>query len=332
MRSLWVGGFALALVATAAHAQNKEVTIVHQDMVVPFRALIDSNRLQEATGYTINWRKIPGGGDVIRAMASGDAQIGEVGSSPAAAAISQGIDVQVFWILDDIANAEQLVAREGSGIETVADLKGKKIGVPFVSTTHYQLLFALEEAGLSSNDAEVLNMAPPAVAAAWERGDIDATFVWDPVLSQVKKNGKVLVSAGELAEKGRPTFDAIVVDRAWAQDNKEFMTTLVKMIAEQDEDYRANKDSWTVDSPQVQSVAKISGAEPGTVPNTLAAYEFPTLEEQASETWLGGGANSGVAKALADTAAFLKEQGRITDVAPDYSKFVTDEFVRAAME
>ena len=322
----------MAVAATAAHAQNKEVTIVHQDMVVPFRALIDSNKLQEATGYTINWRKIPGGGDVIRAMASGDAQIGEVGSSPAATAVSQGIDVQVFWILDDIANAEQLVAREGSGIETVADLKGKKIGVPFVSTTHYQLLFALEEAGLGPNDAEVLNMAPPAIAAAWERGDIDATFVWDPVLSQVKKNGKVLVSAGELAEKGRPTFDAIVVDRTWAQENKEFMTTLVKMIAEQDEEYRANKDKWTVDSPQVQSVAKISGADPSTVPDTLAAYEFLTLEEQASEKWLGGGANSGVAKALADTAAFLKEQGRITEVAPDYSKFVTDEFVKAAME
>ncbi len=50
MRS-WLGGaFALVLAATAAHAQNKEVTIVHQDMVVPLRALIDSNKLQEATG------------------------------------------------------------------------------------------------------------------------------------------------------------------------------------------------------------------------------------------------------------------------------------------
>lgn len=328
--AFWFGALAAGLMATAVQAQTKEVTIVHQDMVVPFRVLIDSNKLQEATGYTINYRKIPGGGDVIRAMASGDAQIGEVGSSPAAAAVSSGIDVQVFWILDDIANAEQLVAREGSGIENVAGLKGKKIGVPFVSTTHYQLLFALQDAGLSPTDAEVLNMAPPAVAAAWERGDIDATFIWDPVLSQVKKNGKVLVSAGELAKKGRPTFDAIVVDRTWAAENKEFMTTLVKMIAEQDEEFRANPAAWTVDSPQVQSVAKISGADPATVPNAIGAYKFLTLEEQASDTWLGGGANSGVAKALADTAAFLKEQGRITDVAPDYSKFVTDEFVKAA--
>ena len=329
-KTLIAAGLALSAALSTASAQDKEVTIVHQDMVVPFRVLIDSNKLEEATGYKINWRKIPGGGDVIRAMASGDAQIGEVGSSPAAAAVSQGIDVQVFWILDDIANAEQLVAREGSGIETIEDLKGKKVGVPFVSTTHYQLLFALEEAGIDPSEVEILNMAPPAIAAAWERGDIDATFVWDPVLSQVKKNGKVLVSAGELAEKGRPTFDALVVDRQWAQDNKEFMTTLVKMIAEQDEEFRANKDSWTADSPQVQSVAKISGADPASVPAAINAYKFLTLEEQAADEWLGGGANSGVAKALADTAEFLKEQGRITDAASDYSQFVTDEFVKAA--
>jgi len=79
------------------------------------------------------------------------------------------------------------------------------------------------------------------------------------------------------------------------------------------------------------ATAKTTGAEAGMVPNALSAYGFPTLEEQASPTWLGGGADSGVAKALTDTAEFLKAQGRITDVAPDYSKFVTDEYVKAAM-
>ena len=69
-----------------------------------------------------------GGGDVIKAMASGEVPIGEVGSSPATAAASQGMDVQVIWLLDDIGNAEQLVARNGSGVTSLADLKGKKVG------------------------------------------------------------------------------------------------------------------------------------------------------------------------------------------------------------
>jgi taurine transport system substrate-binding protein len=315
------------MLAGAAHAQaKKEVTFAHQDMVVPFRAVIDSGELEKATGYKISWRKFGGGGDVIRAMASGDVQIGEVGSSPAAAAASQGMDVQVFWILDDIANAEQLVARNGSNVASLADLKGKKIGVPFVSTAHYQLLFALKDAGIDPKSAQVLNMRPPEVAAAWERGDIDATFIWNPVLAKAKQNGKVLISAGDIAKKGTPTFDAIMVSRTWAVENKDFMVALVKALAAKDAEYKANKAKWTADSAEAKAVAKISGADVKDVPEALADYSFLSLDEQASGAWLGGG----VAKALTDTAAFLKEQGRVTDVAPDYSKFVTADYVKAA--
>ena len=104
------------LVPGFARAADKEVTFAHQDMVVPFRALMDSGALETATGYTVHWRKFGGGGDVIRAMASGSVQIGEAGSSPIAAAASQGLDIQLFWILDKITDAEQLVARSGSGV------------------------------------------------------------------------------------------------------------------------------------------------------------------------------------------------------------------------
>src|SRR3712207_1982137 len=109
MRKSFILSAALALAMSSAgvFAQTKEVTIAHQDMVVPFRVLIDSGEIEKATGYKINWRKFGGGGDVIRAMASGDVQIGEVGSSPAAAAAAQGLDVKVFWILDDIGFARR---------------------------------------------------------------------------------------------------------------------------------------------------------------------------------------------------------------------------------
>ena len=131
---------AAMLLAGGAGAQTKEVTIAHQDMLDPYRIVMESGELEKATGYKINWRMFGGGGDVIRAMASGDVQIGEAGSSPVAAAASQGQDIKLFWILDDIADAEALVARNGSGINSVKDLKGKKVATPFVSTSHYQLM------------------------------------------------------------------------------------------------------------------------------------------------------------------------------------------------
>lgn len=326
---------ALALAAglsgAPAFAQTKEVTIAHQDMIVPFRVQQAAGAVEKATGYKINWKMFGGGGDVIKAMASGEVPIGEVGSSPATAAAAQGLDIQVVWVIDDINNAEQLVATEKSGIKSLADLKGKKIATPFVSTAHYQLMYGLAKSGVNPREVQLLNMRPPEIAAAWERGDIDGTFIWDPVLGKIKAaGGKVVTSAADIAKLGAPTFDALMVNKAWAEKNKEFVTALVTEMAKADADYRATPAKYGKDSEQAKVIAKVVGGTATDVPGVLADYRFPTAAEQASTAWLGGGKDSGVAKAMANTAAFLKEQGRITDIPADFGKFVNPEFAAAA--
>lgn len=330
----WLAGVLLAAISAVALPvmAQKTVTFAYQDMMNPWRWVQQSQEIEKATGFKINWRQFGGGGDVIRAMASGDVQLGEVGSTGVATAISQGMDVDLFWILEDIAAAEALVARNGSGINTIADLKGKKIGTPFVSTSHFQLLYAMQQAGIKPNEAQVLNMRPPEIAAAWGRGDIDATFIWDPVLSQVKKTGKVLVTSGDICKKGACTFDGLIVTKKFAKENPEFMVALVKAVAKADADYRANPKAWTGDKAKVGAVAKWSGGKAEDVPDAMALYGFPSLQEQASPAWLGGGGNGAAAKALSQQANFLKEQGRLTSVASDFSKNVTTEWVTKAMK
>ena len=315
------------LLGSAAVAQTKEVTFAHQDMLVPWRTVMESGELEKATGYKINWRMFGGGGDVIKAMASGDVQIGEAGSSPITAAASQGQDIKLFWILDDIGDAEALIVRNGSGINSVKDLKGKKIATPFVSTAHYQLMVAMKLEGLSAKDVNVLNMRPPEIAAAWERGDIDGTFIWDPVLSKIKGNGKQIISSKTVGDKGYPTFDGLIVNAKWAAANQDFMVKLVQMLIKADDAYRKNVAKWTADSPEVKAVAKWTKADAKDVPPSMKLYSFPTADQQLSATWLGGGAT----KALVNTAAFLKEQGRIQEVKANYGAFVTDVYVKKAM-
>jgi len=325
-----------ALVLTLAAAlpawAQKTVTFAYQDMMNPFRWVQQTGEIEKATGYKINWRQFGGGGDVIRAMASGDVAIGEVGSTGVATAISQGMDVELFWILEDIASAEALVARNGSGVNTIADLKGKKVGTPFVSTSHFQLLYALQKAGLKPGDVQILNMRPPEIAAAWGRGDLDATFIWDPVLSTVKKNGKVLMTSGDICKQGACTFDGLVVSRKFATENPAFMLALVKAIGKADADYRANPKAWTSDAAKTAAVAKWSGGKPEDVADAMALYGFPSLKDQASPAWLGGGSDGAAAKALAQQANFLKEQGRLQSVVPDYSKSVSTQWVTEAMK
>ncbi|MET3394210.1 taurine transport system substrate-binding protein [Variovorax sp. 1140] len=316
-----------ALCGTASAQQAKEVTFAHQDMLVPLRLVMESGEVEKATGYKINWRMFAGGGDVIRAMASGDVQMGETGSSPLTAAASQGQDIKLFWISADIANAEALVARNASGINSMKDLAGKKVATPFVSTAHYQLMAGMKMDGVDARSVNVMNMRPPEIAAAWERGDIDATFIWDPVLSKIKSTGKTIATSGSIGARGAPTFEGIVVNAKWAAANEAFMVAFVKALNRANEEYKATGKSWTPDSPQTKAMAKWTKADPKDVGPAMALYSFPTMAEQVSPTWLGGGA----ARAMANTAAFLKEQGRVQEVKPDYSAYVTTAYVEKAM-
>lgn len=311
----------------AARAQQREVTIAHLDMLLPLRTVMESQELEKSTGYKINWRMFGSGADIIRAMASGDVQVAELGSSGMTVAMSQGQDIRLFWILDDSAESEGLIARNGSGINTAKDLAGKKVATPFASTSHYQLLAYLKASGVDAKSVSLVNMRPPEIAAAWERGDIDATYIWDPTLTKVKASGKFIVTSGAVGKMGYPTFDGLVVRADWASKNDAFLVSMVKAVAKADGDYRDNRERWTADSPMVKAVAKWTKADPKSVPASMALYLFPTLPEQASEVWLGGGA----AKALARNAVFLKEQGRVPEVKPDYGPFVTTTYVNKAM-
>jgi taurine transport system substrate-binding protein len=322
---------AIALVtSTTIFAQAKEVTIGYQDMVVPYRMAQEAKALETATGYKINWKQFGGGGEVIKAMASGAVQVGEVGSAGISAAVSRGEPLELFWIIDDIGDAEALVAKKSSGITKIADLKGKRVAMPFNSTTHFHIMVALDQAKVNPADVKILNMRPPEVRAAWQRGDIDATFIWDPVLAEAKKDGNVIMTSGQItAATGKATFDGYVANKDWAKANRDFMVKFVKIMAEADAKYAATGKSWKADGPEVKAIAKWSGSKPEDVMAAVSLYKFPTVKDQASK-WLGGGKGSIAAKALAATAEFQLSQKQIEKVLPDYSAVVNASYAADA--
>ncbi len=321
----------LCLAFAAAAGAAEPVTVGYQLIYNPWKVAIDDGSFERATGREIRWRRFDSGAKVLIAMASGDVQIALIGSSGIAAGVSRGIDMQLFWIAEDIGAAEALVVRDGSGIEKPADLAGKKLGVPFASTTHYHTLFALEHFGVDPDDVQILNMQPNQIAAVWLRGQIDAAFVWNPALGRIQETGKVLITSGELSQLGRATFDGLVVQQPFADGDPGFMKSFVEVLAAADEAYRSRPETWTPESREVKAIVRTAGGKPEDVPKVLALYGFPTLQEQASERWLGGGKSGGAAKALADTARFLKEQKKLPALQDDYSRFVTSRWVEAVL-
>lgn len=314
-----------------ASPDDDPVTVGYQLIYNPWKVAMARGQFEAATGREVRFRKFDSPSKVLAAMASGQVDIGLLGSTGVATAFARGLDVELFWIVEGIASAEALVVRDGSGVEKPIDLKGKKLGVPFVSTTHFHTLVALEHFGLTQRDVRVINMNPNAIAAAWMRGDIDAAFIWNPALGRIKSTGKVLITSGELGELGKPTFDGLVVLTDFADENPQFMVEFVKVMAAIDAEYRDNADQWTADSEEVKDIIKMVGGNAEDVPEVLASYVFPTMEEQAGCQWLGCGAEGGAAQAVLATAQFLKDQRKIPKVAPSYAEFINPEFVERAL-
>lgn len=320
----------MAVAGFPATAADKEVTIAYQLIFNPWKVAIAQKQFEKETGYKIRWRNLDTPAKVLSGLASGQVDIALLGSTGIATVASRGIDIDLIYIAENIEEAEALVVRNGSGIKEGKDLKGKKLAVPFVSTTHFHTLVALEYYGLTDKDVRLLNMPPNGIAAAWLRGDIDAAFVWNPALARIKGSGSVLVTSGELGRWKTPTFDGIVVRGAFADDHPDFMKTFVRILAETDEAYRSNP--WQKGSPEVQAIAKLMGGNPDDVPEALAAYEFPTLADQASCRWLGCGEGSGAAKALKETALFLKDQKKIPKLPDSFADIVDPRWVEAVMK
>jgi taurine transport system substrate-binding protein len=320
---------ALALVAVGASAETKSVVVGYQTDAIPSSVGIANGDFVKTTGYKIDFRRFNSGAEIFAAIASGDVQVGYVGSSPFAAATSRGLDVKAFYLASISGVDEALVVRNGSGINSLADLKGKKLAAAPVSTDHYQLLALIKSLGLTEKDVQVFAIPQPDIVAGYNRGDLDGGFVWDPALTELKKNGKVLITSKEVAEKGAPTFSAWVATGKFAQANPEFLRSFSGVLAKYQTSFVNDKAAWGPTSDNAKTLAGLLGGTPADQAAGLQNLNLLPVDAQITDAWLGGGDKSGIAKILADTAAFLKAQKKISEVLPSYAPFVSTDALTA---
>jgi len=314
---------ALGVFAFSLAAQAADYTFGYITGIDPVKRAIADGEYEKAIGKKIDWRQFDAGPAVVAAMASGDVQIGNLGSSPLAAATSRNVPLVAFIVTSQIQSSEALVVRNGSGIDKPEDLIGKKIAVPFVSTSHYSLLGALKHWNIDPKKVTILNLTPLQITAAWKRGDIDGAFTWSPALGEIRKTGKILTDAGQVSQWGAPTFEVWVARKDFAERHPEVVASFAKVSLAAIADYTAHRSEWTADSAPVKTIARFTGSNAADVPELLDGSHFPTAAEQQLPELLGGS----TAKAIGKTAEFLKDQSKIESVLPDYSSFVSNRFI-----
>lgn len=308
---------ALALLAFRADAVN--VTVAYQTSAEPAKVAQADNSFAKESGASVDWRKFDSGAGVLRAMASGDVQIGNIGSSPLAVAAAQKLPIEAFLLASQLGNSEALVVKKN--ITTPKDLIGKRIAVPFISTTHYSLLAALKHWGIKPSQVQLVNLQPPAIIAAWQRGDIDGAYVWAPAVNELEKEGKVLTDSAEVGSWGSPTLDVWVVRKDFAQQHPEIVTAFARSALDAQQAYLNSPDSWLKKSDNLSKLSRLSGVPEAQVPGLVKGNTYLTAQQQVEQ--LGKPVN----KAIVDTAQFLKAQGRVPQADNDYSSYVTSRFV-----
>ena len=215
----------------------------------------------------------------MRALASGDVQIGNLGSSPLAVAASQQVPIEVFLLASKLGNSEALVVKKN--ITKPEDLIGKRIAVPFISTTHYSLLSALKHWGIKPGQVQIINLQPPAIIAAWQRGDIDGAYVWAPAVNELEKEGKVLTDSSQVGEWGAPTLDVWVVRKDFAEQHPEIVKAFAKSAIDAQQPYIANPEAWLKQPDNISKLARLSGVPEADVPGLVKGNTYLTAAEQA---------------------------------------------------
>lgn len=129
---------------------------------------------------------------------------------------------KVFLINDVEWATAQLWARPDSGIQSIADLKGKKIATTAGTTANVFLYEALKANGLDiGKDVEVVNQPMPQAVTAFIAGAVPAVALWVPFNLQVEQQvqgAKMLVDASKFYPQ------AAIVD-GWAARNDFYAST-----------------------------------------------------------------------------------------------------------
>lgn len=128
-------------------------------------------------GLDVQLVEFADGPTIIAAMESGSIDMGYIG--PGAHKLCINGRAKIF-MLSQIGDADALLVRKSAGIETYADLKGKKVGYASGTSSEMILQYALEEAGLTMNDIEAYEMEVSSLVTAMISGSIDACAAWSP--------------------------------------------------------------------------------------------------------------------------------------------------------
>ncbi len=173
--------------------------------------------------------------------------------------------------------------------------------MPLGSAAHYGFLRQMDHFGVDLASLEIVDMAPPDGAAAFAPGRGGHVLRLGGSLRRVTETGNVLLTGAEKEELGILVFDVTSAPASFVAENPDLVAKFLAVTAEANAMWNAGGDAAAA---MIPVIAQDSGMDETATAETMATFVFPSIEDQLSEKWLGGGAQAfmqGVAGVFVET-------------------------------
>lgn len=275
-------------------------------------AVAEAEGIWEAHGLNVTTTTFTNGPLQIQAIGSGDLDYGYIG--PGAMWLPASGQAKVVAI-NTLGNADRVISQPG--IDSLEDLEGKTIGVPEGTSGDMILTLALESAGLTKDDVEIVPMDATTLVSAFSSGAIDAAGFWYPAIATIKEQVPEL---NELA-KNSDFSDQVSFPTAFVSgaEPDEEMTDRVLAALRDAIAFRSENLDETI-----ELTAAMLGVEVDLVEADAGNVEILSLEDL--DAWSEDGT---IEKWLTGMNEYFVAAGKATDPLDPSEYYLGEQFVSA---
>jgi len=258
---------AAASLPSFAAARATEIRIGYQKAASTLVLLKADGTLEKrfaSQGIGVKWTEFPAGPQLLEGLNVGSIDFGYVGEAPPV--IAQAAGAKFVYTAYEIPtpHAEGILVHRDAPIQSVADLKGKKIAFNKGSDVHWFVVAALQRAGVRYADVQPVFLPPADARAAFERGAIDAWAIWDPFLEAARRqtNARLLLDGAGIVNHHQFFLSA----RDFAQDHGDVVDAVIDEVG--------RKGSWVRGhyAEAAAQLAPIQGLDAGVIEAGLRHY------------------------------------------------------------
>lgn len=232
---------------------------------------------------------------------------------------SKGTPETVVLAMDQSSGGDGVIA--SADIQTVADLKGKTVGLDKSSTSYFFFLTILSQNGMSEDDVSISDMGADDAGAAFLAGSLDAAVTWEPYLSEAgtRQGGHILTTS---LDYPNTIVDVLTVRSDFASQNPQAVAGLAAAWYDAIDYYKANPDEGD------KIMAEGLGLDQAEVSDEVKGITFYGRDENVK---FFDKASDDNIYSVAGTAVDFWTGKQIIDTDVDLDSLISDTYYKAAV-